>query len=98
MIALASWMFVGAIALSRIMLGAHTYAEVGLGLLVGAAALCVFAVPYFRLRKAPLNLALLVALAVAIVLIQQGAHLPVEQLIHRFVFFGRTATGICPRG
>jgi membrane-associated phospholipid phosphatase len=98
MIVLASWMFVGAIALSRIMLGAHSYAEVGLGLLVGAAALCLFAVPYFRLRKAPLNLALLVVLVVAIVLIQQDAHLPVEQLIHRFAFFGRTATGVCLGG
>jgi membrane-associated phospholipid phosphatase len=97
-IVLASWLFVGAIAISRVMLGAHSYAEVGLGLLVGAAALCLFAVPYFRLRKAPLNLALLVAFSVAIVLILHGAHLPVEKLIHRFAFFGRTATGICLGG
>jgi hypothetical protein len=50
------------------------------------------------LRKAPLNLALLVAFSVAIVLILHGAHLPVEKLIHRFAFFGRTATGICLGG
>jgi undecaprenyl-diphosphatase len=95
MIVLVSWLFVGAIALSRVLLGAHSYAEVGFGLLVGAAALCVFAVPYFRLPKAPLNLVLLAALSVATVLILHGAHLPVENLIHRIAFFGRTATGIC---
>lgn len=94
-IVLASWLFVGAIALSRVTLGAHSYAEVGLGLLVGAAALCLFAVPYFKLRKAPLNLALLGALSVATVLILHGARLPVEKLIRRFASFGRAATGIC---
>ena len=97
-IVLASWLFVGAIAISRVVLGAHSYAEVGLGLLVGFVALCLFAVPYFRLRKAPLNLALLVVLSVATVLILHGAHLPVEKLIHRFAFFGRTAAGICLGG
>jgi membrane-associated phospholipid phosphatase len=95
-IVLGSWLFVGAIAISRVVLGAHSYAEVGLGLLIGAAALCLFAVPYFRLRKAPLNLALLVALSVAIVLVLHGAHLPVEGLLHRFALFGRSVTGICP--
>lgn len=94
-IVFGSWLLVGAIALSRVVLGAHSYAEVGLGLLVGAAALCLFALPYFRLRKAPLNLALLVGLSVTIVLILHGMHLPAENLIHRFAFFGRSAMGIC---
>jgi membrane-associated phospholipid phosphatase len=97
-IVLASWFFIGAIALSRVVLGAHSYAEVGLGLLVGAAALCLFAMRYFRLRKAPLNLALLFALAAAIVLILHGAHLPAEKLIHKFAFFGRAAAGVCLGG
>ena len=94
-IVLASWLFIGAIALSRVVLGAHSYAEVGLGLLVGAAALCLFALPYFRLRKAPLNLALLFGLAAAIVLVLHGAHLPVEKLLHKFAFFSRAAAGVC---
>jgi membrane-associated phospholipid phosphatase len=97
-IVLASWLFIGAIALSRVVLGAHSYAEVGLGLLVGAAALCLFAMRYFRLRKVPLNLALLFALAAAIVLILHGAHLPLEKLIHKFAFFGRAAAGVCLGG
>lgn len=97
-IVLGSWLFVAAIAISRVVLGAHSYAEVGLGLLVGAAALCLFAVPYFRLRKAPLNVALLAALSLATVLVLHGAHLPVEKLIDRFASFGRTAAGICLGG
>jgi membrane-associated phospholipid phosphatase len=97
-IVFGSWLFVGAIALSRVILGAHSYAEVGLGLLVGFAALCLFAIPYLRLRKAPLNLALLLGLSVATVLALHGAHLPVERLLHRFAFFGRTAAGICLGG
>jgi membrane-associated phospholipid phosphatase len=97
-IVLGSWLFVGAIAISRVVLGAHSYPEVGIGLLVGAAALCLFAVPYFRLREGPLNVALLVALSVATVLVLHGAHLPVEKLLHRFAFFGRIAAGICTGG
>ena len=98
LIVLASWCLVAGIAFSRVVLGAHSYAEVGLGLLVGAATLCLFAIPYFRLRRARLNLALLATLVVATLLVLHGAHLPVEKLIHRFAFFGRSATGLCLGG
>lgn len=97
-IVMVSWLFICAIAVSRVSLGAHSYAEVGLGLLVGAAALSLFAVRYFRLPGAPLNLALLAALPVAILLALHGAHLPVEKLIYKFAFFGRAATGVCLGG
>lgn len=94
-IVLASWLFVAAIALSRVILGAHSYAEVGLGLLVGFAALCLFAIPYFRRHKAPLNFAPLVALSLTTVVILHGIHLPVERLLNRIALFGRSATGVC---
>lgn len=97
-IVMASWVFIIGIALSRVILGAHSYAEVGLGLLVGAAALCLFAVRYFRLPRAPMNLALLAVLPVAVLLVLHGAHLPVEKLIHKFAFFGRAAAGVCLGG
>lgn len=97
-IVLGSWVFVGVIALSRVVLGAHSWAEVGLGLLVGFAALGLFAIPYLRLRKVPLNVALLAGLSLVTVLALHGAHLPVEKLLHQFALFGRGTTGICLRG
>ena len=97
-IVLASWVFVGVIALSRVMLGAHSYAEVGLGLLIGAAAVTLFAVRYFRIPKAQVNIVLLVALSTAIIFILHGVHLPAEKLIHKFAFLGRAAAGVCVGG
>lgn len=94
-IVLCSWVFVGAIALSRVVLGAHSWAEVGLGLLVGIAALGAFAIPYFRLRKARLPMVLLGTVTLATVLVLHGTHLPVEKLLHRFAVFGRSAVGVC---
>jgi membrane-associated phospholipid phosphatase len=97
-IVMASWLFIGLIAISRVVVGAHSYAEVGLGLLVGAAALCLFAVRYFRLPKAPMNLALLATLSAATLLLLHGSHLPVEKLLRRFAFLGRAAAGVCLGG
>jgi len=66
----------------------------GIGLLVGFAALCLFAIPYFRRHKAPLNFAPLVALSLTTVVILHDIHLPVERLLNRFALFGRSATGV----
>lgn len=97
-IALASAALIAGIAISRVMLGAHSYPEVALGVLVGVAALSLFAFRYSALDKGQMNLAVLGALSLAIVLILHGVHLPVENLIHRLAFFGRDSVGVCVNG
>ena len=86
------------IAISRVTLGAHSAPEVALGVLVGAAALSLFAFRYFALVKRPMNLYLLSALSLATILILHGAHLPVESLIQKLAFFGRASAGVCVDG
>lgn len=93
-IALGSTALVAGIAISRVTLGAHSVAEVALGVLVGAAALSLFAFRYSALVKKPLNLYLLGALSLATILILHGVHLPVESLIHKLAFFGRASAGV----
>ncbi len=97
-IVLGNWVLIAAIAVSRVVLGAHSYTEVALGLLVGGMALALFAYRYFKLRKAPINRPLLAASVLAIVVILHGAHLPAENLIRQLAFFGRASTGVCAGG
>jgi membrane-associated phospholipid phosphatase len=97
-IALGSIALIAAIAISRVTLGAHSVAEVALGVLVGAAALSLFAVRYFSLVKRQMNVYLLGALSFATILILHGVHLPVESLIQELAFFGRTSAGVCVDG
>lgn len=97
-IIICSWLLIAAIAASRIVLGAHTYAEVGLGFLVGAGSLWLFAVRYFRLRPPPVNLALLAMLTLATIVLLNGTHLPAEFVLRKLALFGRTSTGVCVEG
>jgi membrane-associated phospholipid phosphatase len=97
-IILCSWLAIAAIAASRIVLGAHTYAEVGLGFLVGAGALWLFAVRYFRLRPPPVNLVVLATLTLATIVLLNGAHLSAEFVLRKLALFGRASTGVCVEG
>ena len=97
-IIVCSWLVIAAIAASRIVLGAHTNAEVGLGFLVGAGALWLFAVRYFRLRPPPVNLVVLVTLALATIVLLNGTHLPAEFVLRKLALFGRATTGVCVEG
>lgn len=98
LVVMASWILVLCIALSRVAVGAHSWAEVGVGLLVGAATLTLFAVRYFRVPRSRVNLVPLMLVSLTIVVLLHGVHLPIERLIQKFAFFGRAATGICPGG
>lgn len=93
-----SWLVIVAIAASRIVLGAHTYAEVGLGFLVGAGALWLFAVRYYRLRPPPVNLLVLATLTLATIVLLNGTHLPAEFVLRKLALFGRASTGVCVEG
>jgi membrane-associated phospholipid phosphatase len=84
------------IALSRVMLGMHSPVEVLLGLLIGSLAVGIFALRYFQLRPAQVNLPLFLSVSVAILLVLHGAHLPTEQMIRHLASIFRTTTRVCP--
>jgi hypothetical protein len=86
------------IAVSRVVLGMHSPAEVLLGLIVGASALGIFAVLYYRLNPAEMNLPLFLSLSVAVLLLLHGAHLPAEQIIRHLASILRSTTHACPGG
>ena len=89
---------VGGIAASRVVLGAHSVAEVTLGLLVGAVALGLFASRYLRLRVSSLNPALLLLLVIGVLLVFHGAQLPLEEWIRAVAHATRTVSGACVLG
>ena len=93
-----SGLVIAAIAASRIVLGAHSYAEVVMGFLVGAGALWLFAARYFRLRPPPVNLVMLATLTLATIVLLNGTHLPAEIVLRKLALFGRTSTGVCVDG
>jgi len=97
-LAVAAVILVTGIAVSRVLLGAHTVAEVVVGLLVGGAALGIFAFTYrwpARRRLGRLNL-LLLGLALVVPLIAlHGERLPAERWIRQAALMLRTEVGIC---
>ena len=95
-IAVATMAFVGCIAFSRIVLGAHSIAEVALGFLVGATAVSLFALQYFRLGAGKINLLLVGASFVFVLFLLHGTRLPVEELIRQLASVGRATLHACP--
>ena len=91
-----SALFVLGVSVSRIILGQHSPAEVGLGLTVGAVAVGLFTVRYLRLQTAKVNLLLLVPPFLGLLLALHGVRLPIEEFIQRFAVITRTSTGACP--
>lgn len=71
------------IALSRVMLGAHSRLEVAIGLVVGAAALGAILVIVARHRPRHLPAGRLLAAALVVALLFHGERWPTEQAIHR---------------
>jgi membrane-associated phospholipid phosphatase len=98
MIVLLSAVVIAGVAVSRVVLGMHSPAEVLLGLIVGASALGIFAVLYYRLNPAEMNLPLFLSLSVAVLLLLHGAHLPAEQIIRHLASILRSTTHACPGG
>ena len=97
-LAMAAAVLVAAIAVSRVLLGVHTVTEVVVGLLVGAAALWVFAASHRwpaewrpgRAKLLFLGLALFVPLAAL-----HGERLPAERWVRQAAVTLRTNVGVC---
>jgi membrane-associated phospholipid phosphatase len=92
---LAVWLLVAGIAMSRVALGAHSYAEVVIGVLAGVAALAYFLFRYLRLPDRKMNWALIATTLCAGLLVLHGIHAPLEQLIRHLALATRAMTGAC---
>lgn len=93
--ALAVIAMVAAIATSRVMVGVHSISEVVVGTLVGFFTLFWFFRTYRRLEHPPLNVALLSVAAIAMLVLLNGAHLPVETILRKWSRLIRMQTNIC---
>jgi membrane-associated phospholipid phosphatase len=81
LIAGAAVLIIG-IACSRIILGAHSPLEVGIGLVVGMAALGAVLAVVARYRPARLPIVWLAVPALAVAPLFHGRHWPAEQAVH----------------
>ncbi len=75
------FLLVGTIAVSRVALGVHSWAEVLVGLLVGLSAQLVFAYSYFRAQPLRIDLKIFAMTISATVLLAFGVRIPAESLI-----------------
>jgi membrane-associated phospholipid phosphatase len=86
---------VAAVALSRVMLGAHSPVEVAVGLAIGGAALALFARTYLQQRGAERQIWPLLAGAALVALALYGHHARLEPLWRTLAAHLRDATGLC---
>jgi membrane-associated phospholipid phosphatase len=78
-----------AIAVSRLLLDAHSVPEVVLGWLIGSASLALFAQGYRRCRPQDARLAPLLVGAAVLVSLLHGRELRAEELLHRITGYLR---------
>jgi membrane-associated phospholipid phosphatase len=86
---------IGLIALSRVMLGTHTPAEVAAGLAIGALALLLFYRVGLRSVPPRLSIRILVLLCAVVIATQYGSTLPIERAITRLALCLRHAVPAC---
>jgi membrane-associated phospholipid phosphatase len=88
-------LFVLSIAISRLLLHAHTIPEIGLGLLIGGIALVIFAKAY--LSDPPVHVWLLPLMLVTIIVIVvfHNHELPAEEFLHQISAYLGIATRLC---
>jgi membrane-associated phospholipid phosphatase len=90
-------LLIGAIALSRIALHAHSPEEIILGLCVGITAAGVFAYCYARLPlQNPIKRRILLLGSAVILSALYGVYIPFEELAYDLALRSRTAFQICP--
>ena len=83
------------IAISRVALQNHTALETGLGLLIGAVALCVFARSYLAVERPAVPVRpLLLSVAVLLALLH-GRQLHAEDLLRALGSYIHEASGVC---
>jgi membrane-associated phospholipid phosphatase len=85
---------VGGIAVSRIVLGAHSPLEVVLGALIGAAALALFAREYLVHKPAAPSLRPLMLALVLFTAVLHGEALHAEEMLHAIGLY--LGTVVCP--
>jgi membrane-associated phospholipid phosphatase len=91
----AGAMFILAIALSRVLLHAHTPLEAVLGLAIGSFALAVFAHGYVGRSDAPLSVRPLVVAVALLLVVLHGQQLHAEELLHAIGVYLQVATLAC---
>jgi membrane-associated phospholipid phosphatase len=75
--------FILAIAASRLLLHAHSACEVGLGLVIGTAALALFGRRYLRCRPAKVSLSTLFLIGGALMLVLYGREFDAKHVLRR---------------
>lgn len=95
LIVVGAWALIAAIAVSRVILGAHSPAEVVTGLSVGIAACTLFAVQYLRRPAPPISLVLLCAVTAAAIVLLHGTPLHIEQVVEQIAPWMRRWTSAC---
>lgn len=83
------------IAVSRIILQAHTISEVVAGILIGLCCVGWFSARYFARPPLPMPWHLFVGALIALALLAHGRHLTLEGVIEQIARLVRTTTVIC---
>jgi membrane-associated phospholipid phosphatase len=73
---------IGGIAISRIVLGAHSPMEVALGMVIGAIAVAIFAWGYLSHKPAKRSLRPLIVTLVLLAVLLHGQELHAEEMLH----------------
>jgi membrane-associated phospholipid phosphatase len=83
------------IAVSRVLLGAHSALEAGVGLVIGCLTLAVFARAYLAHRAADISLRPLVVSVALLLVILHGQALHAEELLHAIGRYLQVASLAC---
>jgi membrane-associated phospholipid phosphatase len=91
--AIAGSVFIVAIAVSRIIVQAHSIPEVLLGSIIGLIALSLFVAAYLRNRPTKPYLAPLVTVSVMLVVLLNGHELRAEEFLHHIATYLNISSG-----
>lgn len=87
--------FIAAIGISRVIIHAHSIAEVAVGSLIGVAALALFAREFWPRRPAEPRLQAMLVASVALMVMLDGQDLRAEDLLHAVGLYLNHAGMVC---
>ena len=93
LVVVAGTIFVVSIAVSRIIMRAHSIPEVLLGSVLGSAALSLFVAAYLRNTPTKTYLAPLITISVMLAVLLNGHELRAEEVLHRIATYLNIASG-----
>lgn len=96
-IAALGLIFVTGIAISRVLINAHSVAEIVFGFVIGGISLALFAYGYRRHPAVDHRLWLLLATCAATMLLLNGDQVRAEELLHRLAVYFNVASIGCMR-